>query len=90
MEYSYVKYDTVYDMMEKCMMIYMMYMMMMIYMMYICADIVPRRLILLEIHCYTCVQSFYLLENKLGYFRLTKELENNSLYSYLESNDILS
>ena len=55
MEYSYVKYDTVYDMMEKCMMmymmymtmmIYMMYMMMMIYMMYICADIVPRRLLL--------------------------------------------
>ena len=28
--------------------------------------------------CYTCVQSFYLLENKLGYFRLTKELESNS------------
>ena len=36
--------------------------------------------ILLEIHCYACVQSFYLLENKLGYFRLTKELENNLTY----------
>ena len=28
--------------------------------------------------CYTYVLSLYLLENKLGYFRLTKELENNS------------
>ena len=29
--------------------------------------------------CYTYVLSFYLLENKLGYFRLTKELENKPL-----------
>ena len=58
-------------------------------MMYICADIVPRRL-LLEIHCYTCVQSFYLLENKLGYFRLTKELENNKIKCILARIPLIS
>ena len=51
-----------------------------VYMCGYCAKTTTTRNTTRNTLCYTCVLSFYLLENKLGYFRLTKELENNTSY----------
>ena len=43
-------------------------------------------IIFLYLHGYTYVLSFYLLENKLGYCRLTKKLENNNIHTHTHKN----